>query len=215
MISKRKKVAVRRTARTVNKNKYFILAGIAAAGLGIYFLAGDKIKQLFKPDQDEETPKLDNKVVINNTPAEAAPVVESKDPGLNIDKQLRKGSGGEEVKRLQYIINFIAGYRGATKYKTPSGYVVNFPIKADGDFGANTQAGSFFISPIFFKERGYLTLDQARKKLAYIAGYYDKNFPSSLVGLKRYADYQTAYKSGQIDGVKAYKQPDTSIDYGK
>jgi hypothetical protein len=216
MISKRKKVAVRRTARAANKNKYFILAGIAAAGLGLYFFAGDKIKDLFKGDTgQDEKPKPDQKLLTPAAGKATTPKAPAPEPGLNIDKQLRKGSNGEEVKRLQFIINYIAAFRGASKYKTPSGYVVNFPIKADGDFGANTQAGAFFIGPITFRDRGYITLDQARKKLAYIAGYYEKPFPGSLVGLKNYADYQTAFKAGQIDGNKGYKQPDISIDYGK
>lgn len=211
MVSKRKKVAVRRTARKVNNNTYFILAGIAAAAVGVYFLAGDQIAALFqKPDLDqEEKPKLTPQL-----PAGGGAKAPAAEPGLNIDKQLRKGVKGEEVKRLQYIINYIAAFRGSSKFKTPSGYVVNFPIKADGDFGSNTQAGAYYISPIAFRDRGYITLDQARKKLAYIAGYYEKPFPGSLVGLKNYNEYQTAFKAGQIDGTKGYKQPDTTIDYG-
>jgi hypothetical protein len=55
MVSKRKKVAVRKTARKVNNNTYFILAGIAAAAVGVYFLAGDQIAALFRPRRKTES----------------------------------------------------------------------------------------------------------------------------------------------------------------
>jgi hypothetical protein len=45
-------------------------------------------------------------------------------------------------------------------------------------------------------------LDQARRSLAFIAGFYGKPFPSELVGMKNYMDYQNAYKGGQIDANK-------------
>jgi hypothetical protein len=111
---------------------------------------------------------------------------------------LRKGSQGEEVKRLQFVINYIAGLRGSTSYKTPGGYTVKFPIGTDGDFGSGTQAGAYFIAPSF-KSDGFITLDKARERLAYIAGYYNKPFPSELVGTKNYSKYQDNYKTGAID----------------
>jgi hypothetical protein len=206
MISKRKQVAVRRTARKANNNKYFILAGIAAAGLGIYFLAGDQIKALFKPkgDEEEEKPKEDPKVLP------PGPVTPKKEPGLDINKKLLKGVKGEEVKRLQYIINYIAGLRGAKKFQTPSGYVVNYPISADGSFGSDSQAGAYNIDPNF-KTKGYTTLHEARKKLAYLAGYYGKQFPGSLVNTSKYKDYQAAYKSGEIEANKLTVKPVTEL----
>ena len=163
-------------------------------------MAGDKIKALFKKDTDQETPQLP-KVDPLLIPGGVTRPVTPEPPGIDIDKKLRKGSSGEEVKRLQFIINYIAGFRGSKAYKTPSGYTVNFPIKPDGDFGNNTQAGAYFISPDF-KNLGFITLDQARRKLAFIAGYYGKPFPSELVGTKNYGDYQNAYKGGEIDANK-------------
>lgn len=197
MISKRNKVRARKTARFANKNKLYIGAGILAAGIGIYLLAGDQIKALFKKDDTDDTNNNQNPLLPPVTGGKVTPQL-PEPPGLDIDKKLRKGSKGEEVKRLQYVINYIAGFRGSKAFKTPSGYTVNFPIKADGDFGSNTQAGAYFISPEF-KDLGFITLDIARRKLAYLAGYYDKPFPSSLVGTKNYGDYQNAYKGGQID----------------
>jgi hypothetical protein len=145
-------------------------------------------------DQFTQMPAFEP-AIITGTPA--AP----KKDGLDIDKKLRKGSKGEEVKRLQFVINYIAGLRKTTSYKTPGGYTVKFPIASDGDFGSNTQAGAFFIAPSF-KNDGFITLDTARKRLAYIAGYYDRPFPSELVGTKNYNVYQDQYKTGKIDAQK-------------
>jgi hypothetical protein len=205
MISKqRKKATARKSGLFAKKNTLFIVAGVLAAGVGVYLLAGDQIKDLLKgnkPNEDNEdstTPKLPPK---DNGGGGGGKETAPEPAGLDINKKLKKGSQGEEVKRLQYIINGIAGLRNTTSYKTPAGYTVKFPIGADGDFGANSQAGAYFIAPAF-KDQGYITLDQARKRLAFIAGYYDKPFPSSLVSTKNYKEYQTQYKAGQIDGAK-------------
>jgi hypothetical protein len=186
------------------KKQLYIGAGVAAALIGTWLLAGDKIKSLFTKDSDAggeltQLPAQDQILIPGGqgSSQQAAP----EPSGIDINKKLRKGSKGEEVKRLQFIINYIAGYRGTSKYKTPGGYTVNFPIKTDGDFGNNSQAGAYFISPQF-KDQGFITLDQARRKLAYIAGYYGKPFPSELVNTKNYKEYQNAFKGGQIDGSK-------------
>lgn len=193
-----------KTGLLAPKNRKFLIAGGIAAIIGTYLLAGDKIKSLFKRDtSDQDTPSIDlptqmpafEPAIITGTPA--AP----KKDGLDIDKKLRKGSKGDEVKRLQFVINYIAGLRKTTSYKTPGGYTVKFPIASDGDFGNNTQAGAFFIAPSF-KNDGFITLDTARKRLAYIAGYYDRPFPSELVGTKNYNVYQDQYKTGKIDAQK-------------
>jgi hypothetical protein len=181
------------------KNRKFLIAGLAAAIVGTYFIAGDKIKSLFKPDETPEPPQI----TPGQTPAPTIspgtkPAPEPKAEGLDINKKLRKGSQGEEVKRLQFVINYIAGLRGSTSYKTPGGYTVKFPIATDGDFGNGTQAGAYFIAPSF-KNDGFITLDKARERLAYIAGYYNKPFPSELVGTKNYNKYQDNYKTGGID----------------
>jgi hypothetical protein len=188
------------------KNRKFLIAGVAAAAIGTYLLAGDKIKGLFKKDEIEPIlPPIAPAIVpVQLAPAPAPNAGggggggKSEPAGLDINKKLRKGTQGEEVKRLQFIINYIAGFRKSTSYKTPGGFTVNFPIGTDGDFGNGTQAGAYFIAPSF-KTDGFITLDTARKRLAYIAGYYNKPFPSELVGTKNYNKYQDEYKSGQID----------------
>ena len=95
----------------------------------------------------------------------------------------------------------IAGARNTNSY-TDGGKKVNFPINPDGDFGNNSNLGSLFAFNTF-KQNGYVTLDQARKMLAYILGYRQQQFPSSLVGTKNEKQYQESYKSGQIDFGKA------------
>jgi len=200
-------MATKRKKPVLNK-KVLIGIGIASALIGTYFLAGDKIKSLFKKDDQSNDelnppPNILPPVVNNTTNNGTTTIITTpsapKPDVIDINKKLRKGisNAKDEVIRLQFVINYIAGLRKTTSYKTPSGYVVKFPIKADGDFGNNTQAGAYFISPEFSKQ-GYITLDQARNKLAYVAGYYQKPFPSELVGTKNYNKYQESYKSGQI-----------------
>lgn len=187
----------------LSKNQ-LIGVGIASALVGIYFLAGDKIIAIFKGDKDDTpdtTPVVPGATQTLLPPSTAgggvpAPVT-APVASLDINAKLRKGSKGTEVKKLQYIINYIAGFRGSGSYTTPSGYKVNFPISVDGDFGSGTQAGAYFISPEF-RTQGYITLDQARKKFAYLAGYYRKPFPSELVGTSNYKKYQDSYKAGEI-----------------
>jgi len=191
--------------------KQLALAGIAAAGLGLYFFAGPQIKNLFRKKDDEaESGEIETPMPIL-VPGPITQTPTSKPDTVDINKKLRKGSSGEEVKRLQFIINYIAGFRGATTYKTPSGYTVKFPIAADGSFGNDSQAGSYFAFNTF-KDAGYVTLDIARNKLAYIAGYYGKPFPSELVGTKNYAQYQNMYKAGGIDSGKTITLPGGGID---
>jgi hypothetical protein len=197
----RKRTTARKKGLLTKKNTLFITAGIMAAGIGTWLLAGDKIKSFFKPDEDENQPP---QITPPTAPkggggGNGGSTPKAPEPsGLDIDKKLRKGSKGEEVKRLQSIINYIAGLRGSTSYKTPSGFTVKFPISSDGDFGNGTQAGAYFIAPSF-KNDGYITLDKARQRLAYLAGYYNKPFPSELVGTKNYNKYQDNYKTGAID----------------
>lgn len=186
------------------------LAGIAAAGLGLYFFAGPQIKSLFKRNEEE----AESGEVETPMPTLAPGLVTPtgiKAETIDINKKLRKGSSGEEVKRLQFIINYIAGFRGATSYKTPSGYTVKFPIAADGQFGSDSQAGSYFAFDTF-KDAGYVTLDIARQKLAYIAGFYGKPFPSELVGTKNYPQYQKLFKAGEIDSGKTVTLPGGGIN---
>jgi len=191
----------RRRKQTINK-KVLIGVGIASALIGTYFLAGDKIKSLFKKDDDMPDIIPPNDLVTpqeiqGSTPVQVNPPAQQDTGGYDIDKKLRPGSKGEEVKRLQFIINSIAGARKTNSF-TDAGKKVNFPLNADGDFGNKTNLGSLFAFANF-KSQGYITLDQARKKMAYIFGYRQLQFPSAFVGTKNEKKYQDSYKAGQID----------------
>lgn len=197
----RKRTTAGKTGLFSKKNTLYIVAGVLAAGIGTYLLAGDKIKSLLKGEKNEDMPDIIPPKEITQGGGGGGGGTKPTAPepaGLDITKKLRKGSQGEEVKRLQFVINYIAGLRGSTSYKTPGGYTVKFPIGTDGDFGSGTQAGAYFIAPSF-KSDGFITLDKARERLAYIAGYYNKPFPSELVGTKNYSKYQDQYKTGGID----------------
>ena len=186
------------------KNKTYLYLGLAAAAIGTYFLAGKDIKKLFKREKPDFTPdETPQPVIIENNQGTNLPTPPEY-RGPNIDKKLIKGAKGDEVKKLQQIINVIAGARKTTSYKTPSGYTVKFPIASDGGFGNDTQAGAFFAFDVF-KDQGFVTLDQARKKMAYILGYYGKPFPSGLVNTKNYKKYQELFKAGEIDASKGEK----------
>ena len=195
MISKRKKTA---TGILAPKNRRFLLLGIGAAAIGTYLLAGDQIKALLMPE-NEQTPTPTPEETPTPTPT-TKPIGSGvqNEPQIDVNKKLKKGVQSSEVARLQFIINSIANLRGTTSYKTPGGYTVNFPIKTDGDFGNNSQAGSYFIAPSF-KTDGFITLETARNRFAYLSGYYNKPFPSELVGTKNYSRYQESYKNGAID----------------
>jgi len=195
------------------KNKTYLYLGLAAAALGTYFLAGKDLKKLFKRERPDFTPDETPQPVIVQTNQGPALIQPPKAESLNIDKKLIKGTKGIEVEKLQQIINVIAGARKTTSYKTPGGYTVKFPISSDGSFGNNTQAGAFFSFDVF-KNQGFVTLDQARKKMAYILGYYGKPFPSALVGTKNYNKYQDLYKAGEIDGSKGQQQKLETFIFG-
>jgi hypothetical protein len=194
MISKRKKTA---TGIFAPKNRKFLLLGIGAAAVGTWLLAGDQIKALLMPQNEQTPPTPEPTPEPTPTPKPIGYGVQNE-PQIDINKKLKKGVQGNEVARLQFIINSIAALRGTTSYKTPGGYTVNFPIKTDGDFGNNSQAGSYFIAPSF-KNDGFITLETARNRFAYLSGYYNKPFPSELVGTKNYSRYQESYKNGTID----------------
>lgn len=195
------------------KNKTYLYLGLAAAAIGTYFLAGKDLKKLFKREKPDFTPDETPQPVIVQTNQGPALIQAPKAEGLNIDKKLIKGTKGTEVEKLQQIINVIAGARKTTSYKTPGGYTVKFPISSDGSFGNDTQAGAFFSFDVF-KDQGFVTLDQARKKMSYILGYYAKPFPSSLVGTKNYKKYQDLYKAGEIDANKGDKQRLETLIFG-
>jgi hypothetical protein len=190
-----------------NRKKLYIGLGIAGALLGIGIFTWPKIKELIKPeDKGEDIPKIDTNPVQELPEITIKPDQETKeDPGtkkIDIYKKLKSGVLGQEVTALQTIINLISGLRG-TYGKTIQidGKALTFPIPLDTEFGKKTRLGALYTFPAF-KSNGYVTLYTARKKYAYACGYYDKPFPSNLVGTAKYTDYKNSYTLGKADGVK-------------
>lgn len=199
------------------KNRKFLVAGIAAAAIGTYLLAGDKIKSLFKKDETPKPPNLSPQpVIVDGALAKPKPEVvtvvkevitpATEGAGFDPDKRLYKGVKGNEVERVQIIANYLAGLFGKTSY-TPvidgKNYgTVNFPIKVDGDFGPNTERAVIGLRGRNYLDAGYTTLDKMRYEYAYWSGVFGKSFPDSLRSSSRYQRYADAYKTGKIDKQK-------------
>jgi len=134
----------RRKKPTFNK-KTLIGIGIASALIGTYFLAGEKIKKLFvKDDEDKNDQQPVQPVIAPVVPAtrDVAPVVQTQTilqtEGLNPDKRLSKGSDGEEVKRIQTIINdtyYLHNKQAGVQTNEYGSF--NFPLKTDGKSSSN------------------------------------------------------------------------------
>lgn len=190
------------------KNRKFLLVGVAAAAVGTWLLAGDKIKALLKKDETPEPPKLPEPQVKAPAPVTIVqPVtVTSNENGFDPDKRLFKGVKGNEVERVQIIANYLAnlfGKKSATPIINGKNYgTVNFPLKIDGDFGNNTERAVLLIRGKNYLDAGYTTLDKMRYEYAYWSGYYGKEFPDSLRSSSRYQRYVDAFKTGQIDKQK-------------
>lgn len=121
-------------------------------------------------------------------------------PTNEFSQRLTKGSKGDNVKRIQTILNDVASLR---KQNEING--VQLPLKIDGNFGANTEkvAKAIFSK---YKESGYITVNQARSKWAFSRGYYNQIFPQALVTSKAYNLYQDQYKLGKIENANYGKK---------
>jgi hypothetical protein len=203
MISKRKLT----TGIFAPKNRKFLIAGVAAAAIGTWLLAGDKIKAIFKGEP--EPPSLPEP---EPTPAPAQAIAPPRivqqvttTESIDLDKRLLKGVTGNEVERLQTQINdtfYKLGYKkGHVFDNKDTGKSWKFPLTVDGDFGEQTY-NAVYNNYVFFKDKGYITLDQARYDWVYYYGYKGFDFPSSLRSSSRYKRYADRYKTGKIDAQK-------------
>jgi hypothetical protein len=189
------------TKKKINKTN-LILLGLATAAVGTWILAGDKIKNLFKPQPVDDI--LDQTQLTIQTPTPTGgggggggtKPKQIEPSGPDLDKKLFKGAKGDEVKRLQVIINEIEAMRGRKTLGK-----VKFPLTVDGDLGPSTFAAALDCFPSL-KSNGYVTLHEARLKWAYSLGYYNKPFSGSLVNSARVVQYQAQYKLGAKDGPK-------------
>ena len=118
-----------------------ILIGLGAAGV-IGYLFRKEIKSFFKPDDtdetqtDETTTEPVKEIVVTNsgvTTTTSGVTTGLSGMGtpkdrLNFDQKLKKGDRGQEVAKLQQILNRIAKITGSIQ------------IKEDGIFGTGTES---------------------------------------------------------------------------
>ncbi len=193
--------------KKTDKNR-LLLIGLGTAILGTVFLSWDTITGKFKGDENK--PKLPPPPPSNKA-AGNKPQPKPETVGPNLDKKLTKGLKGDEVKRLQVIINEIEAMRGK-KSITANGKVIKFPLDVDGDLGPSTFAAALDCFPSL-KSQGYITLHQARLKWAYSLGYYDKPFSATLVNSPRIKEYQVQYKMGSEQGKGEPKKTSSSSGF--
>ena len=189
------------------KNNMIILAvgtGVIALGFFLY----PTLKNLFKKKETSE--EIDTiEIETTTAPDQSTSGTETKGtekketikPKIDeFAQRLTKGSKGDNVKRVQTILNDVASLR---KQNEING--VQLPLKIDGNFGANTEkvAKAIFTK---YKESGYITVNQARSKWAFSRGYYNQVFPQALVTSKLYDLYQDKYKLGKIENSNYMKK---------
>jgi hypothetical protein len=187
-------------------NKLLIGLGIAGALVGIGIFTYPSLKKLFKPEEkiDPTIPQNTlpdtntNTNIPTNNNQEVSTLV--KDPTIDIYKKNKVGTKSKEVTAIQTIINLISQLRGTYgKTVTVEGKALKLPIGLDGDFGNKTKLGALYTFPTF-KDSGFVTLYNARKKFAYATGFYNQGFPSNLIGTAKEEDYRNAYMIGKADG---------------
>jgi len=180
-----------------NNNMIILAVGTGVIALG-YFLY-PTLKNLFrKKDPSAEIDTTETEITTapgsstSGTETTKTETTETK-PTNEFSQRLTKGSKGDNVKRIQTILNDVASLR---KQNEING--VQMPLKIDGIFGANTEkvAKAIFTK---YKESGYITVNQARSKWAFSRGYYNEIFPQALVTSKAYNLYQDQYKLGKIE----------------
>lgn len=187
-----------------NKHKELIYIGLGTAALATIVLAWEPISNFFKGNKPENNDTAGGQNLVGKSSEgvrKQLPTGNKSTPekeGPNLDKKLTKGMGGDEVKRLQVIINEIEAMRGK-KSISAGGKNIQFPLDTDGKMGPNTYAAALDCFPSL-KTQGYITLHQARLKWAYSLGYYDKPFSATLVNSPRIKEYQVQYKMGSEQG---------------
>lgn len=188
--------------KPLNKRNLIFL-GLATAIVGTYFLAGDKIKEFFKGDGPNEDPVIDPQPEIKVIAPGVVTTMTTAKPDenkLNIYKKLKRGVKGDEVFKIQVILNDILQTFRENGQKDQL-------IKQDGDFGPATEQALIRVngknSPYY--KKGYTTLNDQRINWAYFRGQYKKQYPSSLVGSSQSKAYEYWYKLGQLRGTAPNK----------
>lgn len=189
-----------------NNNMIILAVGTGVIALG-YFLY-PTLKNLFKKKgSSAEIETTETEITTAPDPSTSGTEITGTEKKETIKpkidefaQRLTKGSKGDNVKRVQTILNDVASLR---KQNEING--VQLPLKIDGIFGANTEkvAKAIFTK---YKESGYITVNQARSKWAFSRGYYNQVFPQALVTSKLYDLYQDQYKLGKIENANYGKK---------
>lgn len=130
----------------------------------------------------------------------------SKKPKVDESAKLKLGSDNSNVSALKLIINQLAHWK---KIKSKNG--INFPIATDTKFTAKTDSAVSIFFPKY-KSQGYITRGQARLMWSYYAGYYNKTFPSNLVGITDEQQYRQNYAKGKNDSKKKFIGFNDNVD---
>lgn len=125
----------------------------------------------------------------------------SESAKIDLDKKIKKGDKGDLVYRVQIAINNIARLRGKSYwYDKDKKKNVNFPLPTDpinSEFADRTDSGAKFAFGSY-RSSGYVTLRKAREQWARSAGYFNKPFPTELVGVSNYEDLLKIYNLNRV-----------------
>ena len=193
-------------AQKENYTPYYILAGAAAAA----FIFRKDIKKLFSKDEEIlpgqnpdgtplVAPTVEQKVITTNgVETIQAPITKklsalgTPKSKLNFDIYLSKGDKGQEVAKLQQILNAISKITGKPK------------IETDGIFGSGTEArlSSTFgnISKInLFKMYAALFAVYAANKNKKLKNWFSDFYKPYLTDRTRYKNARTLYFQNNAD----------------
>jgi len=128
-------------------------------------------------------------------------IEESEDP---LDVVLKKDASNPLVSKIKYAINAIAQYRG-TNQIVINNKTIEFPLGITEKFDSDTYeiAQEFFPA---FKSTGKMTVRIARRRWCFVAGYYNKSFPSPLAEATNYGELQDVYENGIISKAKENRE---------
>ena len=169
-----------------NTNK-IIIGGAVLLGLGaVAYIYRDNIMTLFgqKKLVDQGDGDVDPKlppVVIDGETGGGTPD-QPKQPVINLDTKIIKGQKNDDVKKIQFIVREIQGMLGKKQ------------IKADSDFGKNTDLALKDISNFYIKNL-YMTLRKMREIWVQYSAFKKLPFPVQLLGVSNVDDLQKIYNA--------------------
>jgi hypothetical protein len=185
--------------KKTNTNK-IIIGGAVLLGLGaIAYIYKDNImellgkKKLVDQGDGDEDPKKPP-VILDGVNPDGTPLIYKgndtpKQPVIDLDTKIIKGQKNDNVKKIQFIIREIQGLLGKKQ------------IKADGDFGKNTDLALKDISN-FYKNNLYWTLRKARETWVQYSAFKKLPFPVALFGVSNEADLRKIYSANvTVDNI--------------